>query len=266
MKVRKEIEKNLEINVSETKSGMIQFIKNKVGKAGAEGAVIGLSGGLDSSTIAYLTVKALGKEKVLAVFMPEKGVTEEKDFEDVEKIVKDLKIDSKTIPVNSILKKIKNKVGASEKEQMSLANMKARIRMLILYYFANKFNYLVVGTSNKSEYKCGYFTKYGDGASDIDPMGSIYKTNVKKIAKEVGVPKRIIKKQPSAGLWKDQTDEKELGLSYEKIDKIYKGLEMGFSETKIAKALGIKKSEVEKFEKMEKNSQHKREGPAILDF
>lgn len=266
MGVSEKIVKSLEINSSKAKNEIIQFIQKKIGEAGADGSVIGLSGGLDSSTVAYLSVEALGEEDVLGVFMPEEGVTGRKDFEDVKKITKDLKIDLKTIQINSILRKIKNEVGAGEKEKLATANMKARIRMLILYYFANSLNYLVIGTSNKSELKCGYFTKYGDGSSDISPLGSVYKTQVKKIAEEIGVPKKIIKKPPSAGLWKNQTDENELGLPYKKIDKIYKGLELDFNKKEIAKALDIEKSEVEKFEKMEKNSQHKRTGPVFFDF
>ncbi len=266
MSVRKDIEKSLEINTSEVKEKMVQFISDKIDEADSEGAIIGLSGGLDSSTVTYLSVEAVGKENVLGLFMPEKEVTEKQDFEDVEKIVKDLKIDSKTMPINSIQKKIKNKVDANEEEKLALANMKARIRMLLLYYYANSLNYLVIGTSNKSELKCGYFTKYGDGAADIIPMGPIYKTQVKKIAKKIGVPKNIIKKQPTAGLWKDQTDKKELGLPYEKIDKIYKGLELDLNKSEIAEALELEKSQVEKFEKMEKNSEHKRKGPVSLEL
>ncbi len=266
MGVIEKIDESLEINPSEAIDEMVQFIQNKIDEAGAKGAVIGLSGGLDSTTVTYLSAKALDKEQVLGVFMPEKQVTEEKEFEDVEKIGKDLEIDTKNVPINSTVEEIKSKVEASEKEQMELANMKARIRMTMLYYFANSLNYLVIGTGNKSELKCGYFTKYGDGVADISPMGSFYKTQVKKIAKEIGVPKEIIEKTPSAGLWKGQTDEKELGLPYEKIDRIYKGLELGFSESEIAEALELKKSEVEKFVKMEKNSEHKREGTIHLEF
>ncbi|MCK4307002.1 NAD(+) synthase, partial [candidate division WOR-3 bacterium] len=111
------------------------------------------------------------------------------------------------------------------------ANLKPRLRMLILYYFANKLNYLVAGTGNKSELTVGYFTKYGDGGVDILPLGGLLKTQVIELAKELKIPQKIIEKVPSADLWKGQTDEGELGISYAELDKIILAIESGNSET-----------------------------------
>jgi len=266
MRVKKKIEKGLEIDVEKIEGRIIKFIQEKTEEANAEGAVIGLSGGLDSSTIAYLAKEALGQKNVLGIFIPEKGVTEKRDFEDVEKVTKNSGIDSKTIPIDDPLQELKKKVGANDEERMGLANMKARMRMTILYYYANTSNSLVIGSSNKSELQCGYFTKFGDGASDIVPMSQLYKSQEKKIAKDLGIPKSIIEKPPTAGLWKNQSDEKELGLPYEKIDKIYRGLELGFEKKEIAEALDLNISDIEKFKQMKKKSGHKRKGPTHLDL
>ncbi len=266
MDFEEKIRKELEIDLKNTKEKIKEFIKRKTEKAGADGAVIGLSGGIDSTTITYLAAEALGEENVLGIFMPEKGVNDERDFEDVKKVVDDLGIDSETIFIDSLVKEFKKKTGAKSEEKLNLANVKARIRTVLLYYYANSENYLVIGSNNKSELKCGYFTKFGDGASDIVPMYSLYKTQVRKLAEDLGVPKSIIEKPPTAGLWEGQTDENELGLSYGKIDKIYKGLELDFEKEKIASAVDLDVSQVERFEKMEKKTEHKRKGPISLNL
>jgi NAD+ synthase len=120
-----------------------------------------------------------------------------------------------------------------------------------------------VGSGNRSELRTGYFTKYGDGAADLLPLGCLYKTQVKQLAAHLGVPERIIKKVPSAGLWKGQTDEAELGLPYGKIDMIYAGLDLGLKPDKIAEAAGVRKEDVKKFKERERRSAHKIKGPEI---
>ncbi|KXB06504.1 hypothetical protein AKJ53_00090 [candidate division MSBL1 archaeon SCGC-AAA382F02] len=261
----KEIEKALEIKPSKAKKQMIDFIAKKVKNAGANGTVLGLSGGLDSVATAYLCAEAIDEENVLAVFMPEKGVTDPKNAEDSEKISDELGINFEKVQISPILEKMKDQLNFKE-DKLSEANLKARIRMTILYYYANVYNYLVVGTSNKSELRCGYFTKYGDGAADLLPLGAIYKTQLKKIAEELGVPQNIIEKTPTAGLWKGQNDEKELGLPYEKIDQIYAGLEIGLNVSEIAAATEIEESKVEEFKTREKNSKHKLRAPSVPEI
>ncbi len=229
-----------------------KFIKEYVDKSNANGVIIGLSGGIDSSTVAFLCKRALGEKKVLGLIMPEKGVTREEDVEDALSIADILGIEFKIIEINEILDALKRKLGEGNK--IAEANLKPRIRMTINYYFANNMNRLVAGTGNKSELMIGYFTKYGDGGVDFLPIGDLYKTEVFKLAEYIGVPKRIIKKKPTAGLWVNQTDEDEIGMSYEELDEILKAIEKGQRRCD------------DKFKRVEilvKNSKHKREMPPI---
>ncbi len=229
-----------------------KFIKEYVDKSNANGVIIGLSGGIDSSTVAFLCKRALGEKKVLGLIMPEKGVTREEDVEDALSIADILGIEFKIIEINEILDALKRKLGEGNK--IAEANLKPRIRMTINYYFANNMNRLVAGTGNKSELMIGYFTKYGDGGVDFLPIGDLYKTEVFKLAEYIGVPERIIKKKPTAGLWVNQTDEDEIGMSYEELDEILKAIEKGQRRCD------------DKFKRVEilvKNSKHKREMPPI---
>lgn len=229
-----------------------KFIKEYVDKSNANGVIIGLSGGIDSSTVAFLCKRALGEKRVLGLIMPEKGVTREEDVEDALSIADMLGIEFKIIEINEILDALKRKLGEGNK--IAEANLKPRIRMTINYYFANNMNRLVAGTGNKSELMIGYFTKYGDGGVDFLPIGDLYKTEVFKLAEYIGVPERIIKKKPTAGLWVNQTDEDEIGMSYEELDEILKAIEKG------------QRRGDDKFKRVEilvKNSKHKREMPPI---
>lgn len=266
MNIKEKIETSLKIDPDKVRKKIVKFIRNNIEKAGVKGAVIGLSGGIDSSTVSYLCVEAIGREKVLNVFMPEKKIKETQSKKDAKKVSEDLDTSLEIVQITPIIDEIKKAIEPWGENKLAVANIKPRVRMTILYYYANLYNYLVIGTSNKSEIKSGYFTKYGDGASDLAPIGDLYKTQVKKIAKEIGVPENIISKPPTAGLWKGQRDEKELGLPYKKIDRIYAGLELGLDHSEIAKAINVKQSEVEKFEKKEKNSKHKLGRPPLPEL
>ncbi len=231
---------------------IIRFIRDFVGD---KNVVIGLSGGLDSSTVAFLCVKALGKDRVLGVHMPD-SVTPKEDRDDAKLVAKKLGIELRIIEIGEIVEKMKEKIKL--KNEMSTANLKARIRMAILYSIANDENRLVAGTSNKSEILIGYFTKYGDGASDFVPIGDLYKTQVRMLAEKMGVPSHIISKAPTAGLLPGQSDEKEIGVKYEILDKILYGMELGFKEDKIAEILDIDAKIVKRVFDMHERSRHKR--------
>ena len=223
---------------------LLNWIKEKVLQAKARGIVLGLSGGVDSSLVAVLAVEALGKENVLGLFLP--CNSDPDDLVDAEILARKLKIRTAFLnlsPIYTNLLKILPKG-----DLLSQANLKPRLRMMILYYYANMLNYLVAGTGNKSEISVGYFTKYGDGAADILPLGDFYKSEVKKLAALVGVPKHIINKVPSAGLWKGQTDENEMGITYPELEKILIALE------KREKTQGKK---VAKVKRMVQKAQHK---------
>jgi NAD+ synthase len=230
------------------------FIISQVESAGASGVVIGLSGGLDSAVVAKLSIDALGKKKVACLILPEKG-TNKKDVEHAKLVSEEIGIKPKTIevsgPVESFRKILKT-------DRSRLANVKARCRMITLYDEAKRFGRLVAGTGNKSEILVGYFTKYGDGGSDILPIGDLYKTQVRLLAKEIDIPKPIISKPPSAGLWKGQTDEGEMGITYSELDRILVGIELGLRTGEIEARTGIKKALVEKVEAMVAAARHKR--------
>lgn len=206
------------LNYSKVVDVLINWLKERVEKAGAKGVVIGLSGGIDSAVTAVLCQKAFG-DNILGVIMPCYSSGEDE---------KDAKLLGDTFNIKYISKDLSPAFdeflmvleGDIEKKQddLSIANIKPRLRMITLYYYASKYNYLVVGTDNWSELKVGYFTKYGDGGVDITPLGRLVKSEVRELAKYLGIPEKIISKAPSAGLWNEQTDEDEMGVSYAVLD------------------------------------------------
>lgn len=236
------------------------FFQEKLKETKARGFVIGLSGGVDSAVVSKLCVNAVGEEKVLCLLLPEK-TTMKRDLEDAKNFAESLGVKYRTINISQIVNKIANLCQL--KNSMAMANIKARIRMTILFAFANSLNYLVVGTNNKSELLTGYFTKFGDGASDLLPIGDLYKTQVWQLANLLEIPKNIIKKIPTAGLIPNQTDEGELGIKYEILDKILYGIELKLSNEAIAKNLKISLKEVNRIDNLVKKTSHKRRLPPI---
>lgn len=239
------------------KEKIIEFIDRKVRDANAKGVVIGLSGGLDSTTVLFLCVEALGKDKVLGVMMPSE-INKKEDLDDAIQVCKKLGVKYKIIKIDPILKSFEESLDLIDK--LVKGNLMARIRMCILYYFANKEKLLVAGTGNKSEYLQGYFTLHGDIACDFLPLGNLYKKDVKKLAEELGLPRKIIEKTPTAGLWQGQTDEGELGITYEELDKILPFLEKKMSVEKIHEETKIEIEKIKKVkERMEKTEFKRKE-------
>jgi len=203
---------------------LCDWIRDKATKAKAEGVVFGLSGGIDSAVVAALSIKVFPKN-TLAIIMPCYNL--ETDTDDAMDLINKFNVSYKIIDLSKIydsfiyLLKDKDK-EKEESFKLAEANVKPRLRMITLYYFANKLNYLVVGTGNKSELVIGYFTKYGDGGADILPLGNLLKNQVKELAEYLGIPKKIINKPPSAGLWAGQTDEEEIGINYNQLDEYLK--------------------------------------------
>ncbi len=203
---------------------LCDWIRDKITKAKAEGVVFGLSGGIDSAVVVALSMKVFPKN-TLAIIMPCYNL--ETDTDDAMDLINKFNVSYKIIDLSKVYDSFIYLLKDKEKEKeesfkLADANVKPRLRMITLYYFANKLNYLVVGTGNKSELMIGYFTKYGDGGADILPLGNLLKNQVKELAEYLGIPKKIINKPPSAGLWAGQTDEEEIGINYNQLDKYLK--------------------------------------------
>jgi len=213
---------------------IVNWIRAQVKKAKAKGVVAGLSGGLDSALCAALCKEALGN-KFLGLIMPCHSNSE--DNADALTFAKKFNIQTKRVDLTKTYDLLTRLYPAGGKTAM--ANIKPRLRMITLYYFANSLNYLVCGTGNRSELMTGYFTKYGDGGADILPLGALLKTEVRQIARNMNIPKKMIDKVPSAGLWKGQTDEGEMGITYDNLDailsKLKKGLEVNGEKTELVK-------------------------------
>jgi NAD+ synthase len=199
-----------------------EWIKERVEEAGAEGIVVGLSGGVDSSLTAALAKRALGDE-VLGLLMP--CHSDPTDLEHARLLATKFDIETEYVDLGPLFDSLMASLPRGS--DLAIANLKPRLRMAILYYFANSRNYLVAGTGNRSEITIGYFTKYGDGGADLLPLGDLLKYQVREMARELGVPKEIIAKPPSAGLWAGQTDEGEMGITYDQLDRTIAAIEKG---------------------------------------
>jgi NAD+ synthase len=231
------------------------FLSDEIKKTKSKGVILGLSGGIDSAVLAYICKRKL-KENTLAIIMPDTEITPKSETEDALKMISLTGVDYKLVDINPIVKEYSMYLEPDEK---SKGNLRARVRTNILYYYANLKNYLVLGSSDKSEYNIGYFTKYGDGASDITPIISLYKLQVREIAKYLQVPENVISKKSSPHLWKDHEAEDEIGITYEEIDSIlYCMFEKKLSIEEIQKITLIEKSKIEKILELNTNSEHKR--------
>ena len=238
-----------------------EFIKEKAKEAKAAGGVVGISGGIDSSAVAFLAKKALEKK---AVFLWLPFIKDCYFQKHIFLLKKKLKIKIKEIYLGDVYKKILKTLPRGDK--VSEGNLKPRIRMAALYYFANLRNLLVIGTTNRSEMEIGYFTKYGDGGVDIEPIGDLYKTEIIEMAKRLKLPEEIIKVAPTAGLWADQTDEKEIGLNYQKLDTVLKLLEQGFEEKEISFLTNIPQKKIKNIIKRKEKNAHKLAIPPVCRF
>lgn len=201
---------------------VVSFVRQRVAEAEAEGVVIPMSGGIDSTVTAAIAADALDTDRVLALGLP-CHKTEYLGTTDARTIAEGLGIEHQQVQLRGLLdlfeKQVASVIGTTD-DQRVLGNVIARLRMVCAYYAANTRSSLVLGTANRSELLLGYFTKYGDGGADLFPLGDLYKTEVRALAPHVGVPKRIIGKEPTAGFWAGQTDAEDLGASYDLLDRI----------------------------------------------
>jgi len=240
---------------------LINGIRDYFTKSNFKKAVIGLSGGIDSSISAKLVADAIGNENVYGLIMPLKGLSSEEHSNDAVELCKLIGIKYSVIDIKHYL--IEFEKVEWKQNKIAEMNTASRIRAVILYNYANTHKSLVIGTSNKTEILLGYFTKYGDGAVDIEVIGELFKTEEKELAKFLKIPDKIIKKVPTAELYHGQTDEDELGATYEEIDKILKLYVEGASELKIIEE-GFAKEVVESVIGRVKSNEHKRNMPFVI--
>jgi NAD+ synthase len=208
---------DLTINTDLTRQILTGFIHSEITRAGYSRAVVGLSGGVDSALSCYLAVEALGAENVLAVRMPYKSSSTD-SLEHAQLVIENLGVQHLTVPITDIVEPIFERIP--ESNQVRRGNVMARARMIVIYDQSEAFQGLVVGTGNKTEILLGYTTLYGDSACALNPLGDLYKTQVRQLARDIGIPEEIIRKPPSADLWEGQTDEDELGFTYDEVDKL----------------------------------------------
>lgn len=252
----------LEIDFSEAQTRICRFVKEYVQNAGAKGIVLGLSGGVDSSTIAALSSLAIGGENVLGLMMPEKETFNQKDIDDAKNVAELFHLKTQFCDLTNVLEAFYKDIPAFDaQDRLCKGNIKARARMIYLYYYANQQKRIVCGSSDKSETLMGYFTKWGDAAADLAPILDLYKTQVRKLALHLGVPKELALRPSTPGLWPNQLAEVELEIKYETLDLILYGLERFMSPLDIAEQLGVETALVEKVKSRWLSNEHKRRLP-----
>ncbi|WP_202709171.1 NAD(+) synthase [Sporosalibacterium faouarense] len=232
-------------NIEKTVSELVEWLRNNVKNAGCKGIVLGLSGGIDSAVVAALAKKAF-PDNTLGVIMP--CHSNGKDEEHARLVAEALDLDIIKTDLSEVFDKFLDNVEGNDDHKLAVANIKPRLRMTTLYYYAQSKGYLVAGTGNKAEFTIGYFTKYGDSGVDMFPIADFVKEEVRELAKFLDIPEIIITKPPSAGLWEDQTDENEMGMSYKDLDHYIQTGE-GTEEVK------------QKIEGMKRVSEHKKKFP-----
>ena len=252
----------LDLNLSDFETRIKRFIRTYVDNAGAKGVVLGMSGGIDSNTIAALSALAIGGDKVFGLMLPEKETYNPQDIQDAQTVAEKFSIKTQICDITPALESLYKSIPIYDPEdRLCKGNIKARTRMIYLYYHANKQNRIVCGSSDKSETMMGYFTKWGDLASDIAPIMDLYKTQVRKLAEHIGIPTELAKKPSTPALWPNQSAEGELGIKYEILDLILFGLERFMTTKEIAEQLYIDEAQVESVKRRWLGVEHKRRMP-----
>lgn len=258
--------KHLDSNIDHEVSKICAFIRNQVRGAHANGVVLGISGGIDSAVTAALCKKALGAKRVSGVLMFEKNISNSGDRVDAISLARNLGIKIIELSVTPIIRLISNNLAASglKISRLTLANIKARTRMLSLYAIANERNFLVVGTGDRSEILVGYFTKYGDGGVDLLPIGHLLKTEVRTLGSRLRLPYNIITKPSSPNLWPGQKASEELPADYDELDRVLTLLyDKQANKSQVQKITGASATLVNEVIRLHNKSAHKRVLPPI---
>ena len=230
------------------------WLRHQLSAAGADGFVLGLSGGVDSATAAALGARAVGPEQVLAVLMPCHSQPE--DARLAREVARTFGLPTLTVELGAAYDALVGALPPSD-HPLAAANVKPRLRMAVLYYLAQSRNYLVLGSGNRSELMVGYTTKWGDGGVDLLPLGDLSKTQVWALARELGVPQEVVERPPSAGLWPGQTDEGEMGITYAELDRVLEAIDAGDTSA-------VEPATLDKVQRMIARSAHKRHMPPIF--
>ncbi|UWG48870.1 NH3-dependent NAD+ synthetase [Halanaeroarchaeum sp. HSR-CO] len=250
-----------ETELADRRESIVEFIQDSMGAAGADRAILGLSGGIDSTTTAHLAVEALGADALHALVMPG-AVSEPENMSDAEWVAQELGVEYDLVEINPFVDLLLDTFGEAEDDYEAVGNARARTRAVINYLVANHENGLVLGTGNRTEAMVGYFTKFGDGAVDVNPLGNLYKQQVRQLARSLDVPEELVTKTPTAGLWAGQTDEDELGIDYDTLDAILAlHVDGPLSATATARAIDEDEAVVERIAAMARGSEHKRTPP-----
>jgi len=248
-----------ELNYEKLVLDIQNWISNYTKSANAENLVVGLSGGIDSAVTAALCTKAIGNKGVFGLGLPCGSISQ--DLEDAKLVAKSLEIDFTVLDLNPVHEKFLNMIDSNYKRNnMADSNLKPRLRMAALYFYGQtKGKSLIAGTSNRAELAIGYFTKFGDGAADFEPLASLYKQEVRKLAKILNIPEKIITKPPSAGLWAGQTDEGEIGLTYDILDEILYRIDYNINFD------DLNKDDIQKVRELMSTARHKLEMPPMFN-
>lgn len=255
----------LKLDMAAVETRIKKFIKDYVSKSKVDGVVLGVSGGVDSCTNAAMASLSLGGDKVLGLILPEEETYNPFDVQHAKLVAKKFGFNLQTIDISPILKTFQNVLPAYDsKDKLSKGNLKARTRMLCLYYYANRLQRIVLGSSDKSETMMGYFTKWGDVAADISPLMDLYKTQVRQLAQHIGIPPEIAQKPSTPALWPGHSAEEELGIKYETLDLILYGLEHFMTTEEIAQQLNLSIKLVMAIKKRWITMEHKRRAPLTV--
>jgi NAD+ synthase len=253
-------ELSLEINTGLARSVLTRFLQSEITRAGFQRAVLGLSGGVDSSLTCYLAAEALGPDNVLALVMPYETSSRDSQ-EHARMVIGATGVQSVTISLTELARPLLSRIP--DAERVRRGNVLARLRMILLYDQSVEFKGLVVGTGNKTEILLGYTTLYGDSACGLNPLGDLYKTQVRQLARALGVPEVIVAKAPTADLWIGQTDEGELGFTYDEVDRLLLRLVDGRFTPEECVAAGFARDFVDTVLRRIQVSQYKRVMPPI---
>lgn len=241
------------------------FVRETIESAGADGAVLGLSGGIDSTLTAFLASEALGPDRLRGLVMPSE-VNDEENTSDAERVAETLEIEYDMIEIEPIVEELLDAFPKAKDDRTAVGNARVRTRGVLNYLVANHENRLVLGTGNRTEALAGYYTKYGDQAVDCNPIGNLYKLQVRQLAAYADVPEDLIEKTPSAGMWAGQTDEEELGVGYDTLDRVLALYVDGpLSKAATTRTLDVDPALVERVEELHTRSEHKRHMPPAPD-